>query len=469
MYGLRSKYKLIHFVGIKGVAMTALAIIAKEMGIAVTGSDIEEEFPTSITLKRFNILPQKGFSPQNIPNNTELVVYTGAHGGSKNAEVFEAKLRGIPVLSHAQALSLFMEGKRAVSVAGSHGKTTTSAIIAYILTKAGLDPSFAVGCGEIMGLGTSGHAGNGEWFVAEADEYVNDPGVDNTPRFLWQKPEFIAVTNIDYDHPDVYADLSHVKQAFINFSQNLKPKGLIFLNYDDKATSEILNQINKKIIGYSRKTQSDFKITNITHAGQSTNFEMEYSGQREKFTLNIPGDHNVLNSCAAIAVLKKIGITSEVIRNNLKTFSGTKRRFEFIKESRGKLLYDDYAHHPTEIIATIKAAKDWFPKRRLIIIFQPHTYTRTKQLLDQFAQSFSLADEVIVTEIYSSYREAPDTSINGKIFWKKIQSYKKATFYAPTKGDVLEYLRINSKANDIIITMGAGDIYTWLIAIKEVL
>ncbi|MBI3342632.1 UDP-N-acetylmuramate:L-alanyl-gamma-D-glutamyl-meso-diaminopimelate ligase, partial [Candidatus Gottesmanbacteria bacterium] len=208
--------KRIYFVGIKGVAMAALAIWAKESGKLVAGSDVGEEFPTDEELKKAEIPVHEGFDEAHLAAfKPDLVIYTGAHGGRDNLQVQEAIKRGVASVPHGKALGMVMEGKRQISVAGSHGKTTTSAMIATILTEAKLDPSYAIGCGSIKGLGAAGHAGKGEWFVAEADEYVTDPGHDRTPRFLWQKPEVLVVTNIDYDHPDVYQDLSAVQQAFV--------------------------------------------------------------------------------------------------------------------------------------------------------------------------------------------------------------------------------------------------------------
>jgi len=418
------KIKRIYFVGIKGVAMAALAIWAKEAGKIAAGSDVGDEFPTDEELKKAGIALHEGFEKKDLAAfQPDLVIYTGAHGGRDNLQVQEAIKLGIPVLPHGKALGMVMEGKRQISVAGSHGKTTTSAIIATILTEAGLDPSYAIGCGSIRGLGAAGHAGKGDWFVAEADEYVTDPGHDLTPRFLWLKPEVLVVTNIDYDHPDVYPDLLAVQKAFIALQKQSK---VTFICAEDEASSVLKKAGNVATFGLSKKLNS--------------------------IKLQIPGRHNMLNAAAALTVCESIGITWEVVKRGLERFGGTKRRFEKLKEVRGALIYDDYAHHPKEIEATIAAFRDKYPKKRIIVIFQPHTYSRTKALLTDFVRAIAQADIALVTDIYASAREVQTE----EGFARRLGG-----IYAPTKNDVSLWLGKELKAGDVIVFMGAGDIYQW--------
>ncbi len=470
-----NKLKNIYFVGIKGVAMTALAIVAKERGIEVSGSDIEEIFPTDAVLHKFNIKHKLGFNHRNIPLDTDLVIYTGAHQGINNSEVQTAKKLGIPVLPHGKALGLFMQGKRQISVAGSHGKTTTSAMISHILYKAGYDPSFAIGCGEIISFKTSGHAGQGDFFIAEADEYVTDPVADQKPRFLWQNPEALVVTNIDFDHPDVYKDLPAVQKAFIKFSHKVTNKGFIVCNYDDPATREILNQFHCKIVTYGADINKPNhyqygKIIINPDKGNKTTFNIFFNNKKlGDFYINIPGEHNVANATATVATLNQLGIPLNKIITGLATFSGTKRRFELISDKNGKLLYDDYAHHPVEIAATLRAVRNWFPRKRIIAVFQSHTYSRTQALLEAFSKAFIDADLVLITDIYASAREKPLAGINGQLLFDKVKAKSKEVFYAPGQANVLEYLKYNTREGDLIITMGAGNIFTWLNDIKEVL
>lgn len=416
--------KRIYFVGIKGVAMASLAIWAKESGKVVAGSDVGEEFPTDEELKKAEIEVHERFDESHITAfQPDLVIYTGAHGGRDNPQVVYAKEHDIPSFPHGQALGLAIAGKRQIAVAGSHGKTTTAAMIATILTEAGLDPSYAIGCGSIRGLGAAGHAGKGDWFVAEADEYVTDPGHDQTPRFLWQKPEVLVVTNIDYDHPDVYPDILAVQQAFAKLQKQSK---FTFVSADDEASSVLRRAGNVATFGLSEKLN--------------------------ELKLQIPGRHNMLNAQAAIAACGRIGIDWEVIKRGLERFGGTKRRFEKLKEVRGALIYDDYAHHPKEIEATIAAFRDRYPKKRLIVVFQPHTYSRTKALFSDFSKALSKADIALITDIYASARETQR---------EEGLAQRLGGLYAPTRKDVSEWLHKELKEDDIVVFMGAGDIYQW--------
>jgi len=463
------KIKSIHFVGIKGVAMAALAIVAKEMGKKVTGTDVEEEFPTDRVLRRFSISYSNGFNVSHITAELDLVIYTGAHLGSGNLEVAEAQKRNIPILSHGQALGLFMRGKKGISVAGSHGKTTTSAMIAHVLAKAHLDPSFAIGCGEILSLNTPAHAGKGEYFVAEADEYVTDPQNDPTPRFMWQKPKVLAITNIDFDHPDVYKNIAAVQKAFIAFTNSLSKDSLVIINSDDPHTQEILANIKQKLITFGRSPKADFVAENMEFMGIKTKFGIRHNDSYTPVTLSVPGAHNVHNATAAFAALRQTDLAAQEISKHLESFVGTKRRFELVSEKNGKLLIDDYAHHPAEIRATLAATKTSYPQKRIIAIFQPHTYSRTAALLTEFSQSFEHADLIVLTEIYASAREKGDSKVSGETLYKETKRYQTEVHFAPKKEDVLEYLRTQTRENDLILTMGAGNIFSWLPDIKAIL
>ncbi len=461
--------KSIHFVGIKGVAMTALAILAKESGRQVTGSDLGQEFPTDVTLKRFGIIPQKDFYPGHLPKKIDLVIYTGAHQGINNIEVQEALSRDVPVLPHGKALAYFMDGKQGITVAGSHGKTTTSAMIAHLLTEIGQDPSFAIGCGEILSLKSSGHSGKGKLFVAEGDEYATDPMNDQTPRFMWQNPDVLVITNIDFDHPDVYKDLNTVKQAFIDFANSLSQTSTVVLNVDNEITASIIPYLKPQILTYGESKSADVRICSVSLNDGVSEFVVLYP-KKEKVTfyLKVPGYHNVQNATAAIASLVILGFDLKKLIKPLLSFIGTKRRFEHIGEKNGKLLYDDYAHHPAEIEATLKASRDRFPQKRIIVIFQPHTYSRTLSLLGRFAGSFSNADLVILSEIYASAREKHLPGVSSQLLYAEMKKRHPDVHLAPKKNDVLKWLKTYSKPNDLILTMGAGDIFNWLSDILNV-
>ncbi len=443
----------IYFVGIKGVAQAALAIYCKEAGIRVGGCDTEEEFPTDQELAKAKISFDRGFDPKFLRKNADLVVYTGAHAGSDNPVVKKAEELGIRTLPHGRALGAVMEGKRQITVAGSHGKTTTAAMIATILRTAGKDPSYAIGCGSIGGIGAAGHFGRGEFFVAEGDEYVTDSGHDQTPRFLWQKPEIAVVTNIDFDHPDAYADLKAVQEAFVALQQ--KSEGKI-INADDKKS----NVLSGTSFGFS--PMADFRVSHVGVGNERMFFTLEKNGMElGEFSLKVPGKHNVLNAAAAVAACQTLGFSMSDIRKGLLTFTGTKRRFEKIGESNGIIFYDDYAHHPAEIRATLAGAKAWYPGKNIIAVFQPHTYSRTKALLGDFSRSFADADEVILTDVYASAREHDTLGITGKTLVAETLKHHKNVRYGENFLDVVGILDREAKPGDIVILMGAGNIYMW--------
>lgn len=452
----------IHFTGIKGVAMTALAIIAKQKGKSVSGSDIQEVFPTDETLAKENIAINHGFKPENIPVDTDLLIYTGAHQGRNNPEVKFAIAKGIPILPQGRALGLFMAGKRQISVAGSHGKTTTSALVATILESAGYKPSFAVGCGAISHLKTNGRWGSGEYFIAEADEYVTDPVADPTPRFLWQKPEILIITNIDFDHPDVYKDLQAVQAAFVKLIQKMSDHGVVILNADDEPSRMLLPHITHNVVTFGTHPDCTYRITNIDSQTEETRFMLENKSGSQTYILTTPGRHNVFNAAAAIIAATHINMSSVQIQKGLSDFVGTKRRFELIAQKNGKLLFDDYAHHPHEISATLQALKQRYPKKRLVIVFQPHTYSRTQALFAEFAVCFKQADEVIITDIYASAREAKQGMVTGELLAAEIRKNQSHVSYCPDRTSVLKYMSTQTHDNDVIMTMGAGDIFTWL-------
>lgn len=443
--------------------MTALAILAKEQGSKVTGSDTDEDFPTREILAKFKITPLSGFRRDNLinlPHLPDLVVTTGAHGGLSNPEVQAAKEMGLRVLLHGQALSEFMEGKKGICVAGSHGKTTVAAMIAHILFKNGLDPSFAIGCGSINSLGAAGHEGQGDYFVAEADEYVTDPGRDPTPRFFWLNPTVAVITNIDFDHPDAYRNIDEVKQAFLTFAQKLKKNGLLVAGIDNENVKKIIPLVKRPILTFGFSPMADFQISRVTCGLQKTWFNLKSKKiDLGQFSLSVPGKLNVVNATAAGVVANYLGISWLKVKETLTSFSGTKRRFEFMGTKGGVNYFDDYAHHPCQIKNTLEATRDWFPDKRIICVFQPHTYSRTKALFKDFAKSFTQANVVILTDIYPSAREEFDPTINSRFLSMEIKKHQANVHYLANFRDLINFLEKETKPGDIVMTMGAGDIY----------
>jgi UDP-N-acetylmuramate--alanine ligase len=441
------KIKSIHFVGIKGVGMTPLAIIAKEAGIKVSGSDIADEFITDKALKKAGIIPQVGFLINHV-GDVDLVITTGAHGGFNNAEVLEAKRKKIRVLTQGEAVGIFMDGGifgrklTGISVTGTHGKTTTSAMVATLLKVNGLDPSFLIGTADAASLGAPGHYGKGNYFVAEADEYMTEPNFDKTIKHMWQHPKIAVITNIEFDHPDAYDSLDDTREKFLAFANQLPRDGVLITCGDDPEVKKLLAEFKGRSITYGINNDNDFVVDNVL----------------KNIKLSVFGSHNRLNATATYIIGLEIGLSKEQIKKGLENFRGSKRRSEFIGTlSSGALVFDDYAHHPTEIQRTLKAFREKYPTSEIVCIFQPHTYSRTKSLFEQFSISFNDVDAVILTNIYSSLREKPDLSVSIQKLRGKIG---KKAILLPTLSDVVKYVNSqNYGKNVVLLTMGAGDVY----------
>lgn len=451
------KEKNIFIVGIKGVAMTNLAIILKKMGKNVSGVDVEEEFITEEKLKKHQINYQVGFDPKNLPQNTDLVIYSAAHFGINNPCVIEAKKRKIRVASQAEILNEILSSfKNKIAVCGSHGKTTTASLLSYALIKLNQKPSYLVGSSSFADFDGADFYPS-DFFVIEADEYAIDPPIDKTPKFLKLNPDFIITTNIDFDHPDVYQNLTEVKEAFVKFFKNHD----LILNIDDKNTRDILPAVkkmnkNKKIITFGFSNKADFQIVNPCFFETKTKFEILKNGKRlDSFTISLFGKHNIKNATAVVAFLVTYGFKIEKIKEAIAYFYGAKRRFEFLGKVGKSLFFDDYAHHPAEIKATIEAVKKRFPKRRVIVFFQPHTFSRTASLVKEFNQSLSEANQGYIFPIFPSARENQrDFNISAK----DIVGRSKNLFYLEEER-LIETLKKIVAAKNIVLIMGAGDIY----------
>lgn len=462
-----NKIKTIHFVGVKGVGMAPLAIIAKEAGFVVTGCDIADEFITDEPLKKAGVVPMVGFSKDHI-KNCDLVITTGAHGGFDNLEVVAAKELGIPVWTQGTAVGKFMNGEIfgrksiGISVTGSHGKTTTTAMLATVLKTARMDPSYVVGTGNVPSLGSSGHFGRGQYFIAEADEYANEPTYDKTAKFLLQAPEIAIFTNIELDHPDLYRNVDDVRAAFLQFAKQLPQNGMLIVYGGDTQIQKLLKEYIGQKITYGFTNDCDIVITKIHNSEGGMYFWLSRSGSdMGEFKLSIIGEHNVLNAAAVVAAGLECGVSIDIIKKGLVAFTGSKRRSEFIgKLKSGAYVFDDYAHHPTEIKKTLESFRKRFPKQKIVCVFQPHTYSRTKILFEEFSSSFLSVDIVIITDIYSSLREAKDETITSEMLVKRMKKYKRDVYYLSDLNRVIEYITRQQFGQDtVVITMGAGDVY----------
>jgi UDP-N-acetylmuramate--alanine ligase len=466
-----NKANHIHFVGIKGVGMAPLALIAKQAGVTVSGCDTGEAFITDAALEKAGITPLVGFSSDHLAEVTHVIT-TGAHGGFDNPEVKSAKERGIPVLTQGEAVGEYMSGAffgrelSGISIAGTHGKTTTTAMTATVLKGCGVDPSYLIGTSDIPSLGKAGHYGSGKYFIAEADEYANEPTYDKTAKFLKHQPTIAVITNIEHDHPDVFPTEQSLIDAFALFLKRIPSSGILIAYGDDQNVRTLLKGHNGRVLTYGQTENNDYVITHVSVSGHQTFFRVTSNGaDLGEFCIKVIGEHNALNALAACIVALETGLPLDKIKSALTTFSGSKRRAEYIGTlSGGAVLYDDYAHHPTEIKKTLHAFRQLYPKKHVICIFQPHTYSRTKVLFTDFARAFADADQVILLPIFASAREAYDTTITSEDLMHAIQEHHKAVLSFPHASDVVEYISNQHLGSDsVIITMGAGDVY----AIKD--
>lgn len=447
----------LHFVGIKGVAMTAFAVWAKQAGYTISGSDTSEVFLTDMVLAKHSIMPSVGFDTAHV-EGADAVIYTGAHGGSTNIEVKAAIEKSIPVLSHGEALGEIMRGKTQIGIAGCHGKTTTASLVAFLLSKSGIDTSYAIGAPAIAELGDAGHFGTTHYFVAEADEYATDPQTNPKPRFLWLEPSKLIITNIDYDHPDMYPDLSSIKAAYEQLVKRVSSDGLLVLNYDDEHSQALIRELEsqgKHVITVGWKEGATYRI--IDNQGIAL---YENSTMVLPITLSLVGKHNVLNAAMAAVLVHDCGVTWDGIAQLLPSFRGAGRRFERIPSRSPHLFIDDYAHHPTEITATIAAARQAYQQRPIVVVFQPHTMSRTRALHSEFVQALALPDITIIAPLYASAREGKPTLEDEEYIASLLRRNKKgvvAKSWEECKKVLSEVLTVEPS---VVLFMGAGDIGT---------
>ncbi|MFA6183678.1 MAG: UDP-N-acetylmuramate--L-alanine ligase [Parcubacteria group bacterium] len=447
----------IYIISIEGAGTSALAVIYKKLGFVVAGSDNGDHFYRDI-MKNNSIEVFDEYSAGNIDKSIDKIIYSTCVSES-NPEFQEAKRRGIPMMSYPEALAELFNQKMGIAVCGTHGKTTTTAILASVFKELGLKPSALVGS-KVKDWKGSSLAGSGDYFIIEADEYQN--------KLKNYNPWSVVLTSIDYDHPDFYPTFEDYKQAFIDFVKKIPRHGfLVYCNDDSDVVEVAKNAICQKIsYGFSEGSMCkienyDFQINNFqlnNSVGQS--FEV-FSKDKSlgKFKIALPGKHNALNATAVIAMCNKLNLNNLRVADALKTFQGTVRRFEYIGESKGAILIDDYAHHPEEIKTTLKTARNIFPQKNIVTIFHPHSFSRTEALLSEFSQSFDNSDEVIVLDIYGSARESSG-NVSSQDLVRLINRYNpKKAQYVPTIEEATEILRNRIGENDLVISMGAGDVW----------
>jgi UDP-N-acetylmuramate--alanine ligase len=434
--------KNIHFVGIGGIGMSGIAEILRSQGLAVSGCDLKRSAATDLLGAR-GIDVALGHDPAHLAG-ADLVVVTSAVKGA-NAEVDAARARGIRVMRRAELLGEIVNEKRGVGVAGTHGKTTTSAMIATVLEEAGLDPTILVG-GMLSNFGGNAKSGRGDVLVVEADEY------DRTFHEL--HPEIAVVTNIEPDHLEYYGSFEAIEEAFAIFCAGVREGGVVIGCADDPAVARLLPSVRQRVVTYGIEgvRPPDLTAINIQYQHRGSTFEVPGLGF---FKLFVPGEHNVRNALAAIAVARELGLAGHVIANALAKFLGVDRRFQILGDYAGAIIVDDYAHHSTEIRATLSAARRGYPERRVVALFQPHLYSRTRDFAQEFGDSLAEADLALVAPIYAA-REKPIEGISSRMIADAAGGIE---FLDRSNDEIVNELRRRLQPNDIFITMGAGDVH----------
>jgi UDP-N-acetylmuramate--alanine ligase len=453
---MKHKVKRIHFVGIGGAGMSGIAEVLANQGFEVSGSDLAAS-ATTRRLAALGIRIAIGHAAENAAQADAVGVSTAV--AETNPEVVMARARHVPVVPRAQMLAELMRIKQGIAIAGTHGKTTTTSLVASCLAEGGLDPTFVIG-GRLISAGANAQLGSGEFLVAEADE--------SDASFLYLSPVIAVVTNIDADHMETYGhDFARLKQAFVDFLHRLPFYGVAVVCGDDANVREILPRVAKQVVTYGIDSEANFRAENIVADGGVMRFDCVRKNGNESclpIVLNLPGRHNVLNALAAIAVATEVGVGDTAIIRALASFKGVGRRFqrygEVVAQDGKFTLVDDYGHHPVEMAATLSAARAAFPGRRLVLAFQPHRYTRTRDCFEDFVKVLSGVDVLLLTEIYAAGEE-PIVAADGRALARAVRvAGKVEPIFVDDIADMPQMIRETAHDGDVVITMGAGSVGT---------
>jgi len=449
MKGMHHKVERVHFVGIGGSGMCGIAEVLLNMGYEVHGSDLNRG-PAAERLEKLGARIAYGHARENL-GDVQVVVRSTAVKND-NPEVMEAHVRSIPVIPRAEMLAELMRLKYGIAVGGTHGKTTTTSMIATMLSGTDLDPTVVIG-GRLNSINSNACLGEGKILLAEADE--------SDGSFLALSPIIAVITNIDREHLDHYkGGIAEIEDNFVAFANKVPFYGLVVLCLDDPRVQEIIPRIRRRISTYGFNPQADVRATEVSIVGMQSRFKVIVERQElGEFTIDMPGRHYVLNTLAAIATGFELGLEFADIRRHLSGFAGVQRRLQIIGKYRGALLIDDYGHHPTEIQVTLEALRQAWPERRLVTLFQPHRYTRTKHLFNDFQVVFNETDILLVTDIYAAGEERID-GVSGENLAEAIRQHgHKQVHYLADHEALREFIITNAEASDLILTLGAGDIY----------
>jgi UDP-N-acetylmuramate--alanine ligase len=447
--GMLGRIKNIHMVGIGGIGMSSIAEVLLARGFRVSGSDMKKSEVTD-HLETLGARVAEGHAAEHV-QDADVVVFSSAVRPDENAETVEAQRRLIPLIKRSEMLGELMRMKYGIGVAGTHGKTTTTTMVGLVVQQAGFDPTIIVG-GKVAVFGSNAVSGEGDLIVIEADEY------DRT--FLRLTPALAVVTNIEADHLDIYRDLDDIKEAFVQFTNSVPFFGAAILCLDDANVRAVLGDIHRRVITYGMSRQATIRAEQVVQAGTTTRFGVfEGAALLGDVTLHAPGMHNVLNALAAVAVGLELDVPFATIAEALERYTGVDRRFQIRGEAAEILVVDDYAHHPTEIEATLAAAARGWPDRRVVAVFQPHLYTRTRDLQDEFARAFYDADVLVLTDIYPA-REQPIEGVTGEMLADLARRYgHRDVHYVADKAELPVHLQGLTRAGDMVVTMGAGDVW----------
>jgi UDP-N-acetylmuramate--alanine ligase len=439
----------VHFVGIGGAGMSGIARILLARGVAVSGSDAKDSVALT-ALRALGATIHVGHDPGNLGAAETVVVSSAIRPG--NPELVAAREQGLRVLPRAAALASVMAGRRAVAVAGTHGKTTTTSLLTVALQHCGADPSFAIG-GHLNESGANAHSGSGDTFVAEADE--------SDGSFLIYEPFAAVVTNVEPDHLDHYGTAEAVEDAFVAFSKRVAPTGFLVVCADDDGARRLAGSARDRGIAvhtYGESEDADVRVTDLSMTGGTSTFQLVVRGRRlGRVTLQIPGRHNVLNAAAAMTAGLELGYPVDGLRAGIEAFTGTRRRFELKGVAGDIRVYDSYAHHPTEVRADLTAAREVAAPGRVVAVFQPHLYSRTKAFATEFGEALGLADDVIVMEVFAA-REDPMPGVTGASVAAAVPLDRNHVLFEPSWSAVAAQLVARARPGDIVITLGAGDV-----------
>jgi UDP-N-acetylmuramate--alanine ligase len=438
----------IHFVGIGGIGMSGIAELLLNLGYKVSGSDLKASDITE-RLQSLGGVVFEGHRSEQIAGAD--VVVTSSAVSSDNPEVTAAEQASIPVIPRAEMLAELMRLKYSVAIAGAHGKTTTTSMVASVLAGGGLDPTVVIG-GKLKGIGSNAVLGQGDFIVAEADE--------SDGSFLKFSPAIAVVTNIDREHLDFYPDMAAIKSVFLNFIDRIPFYGLAILCLDNEPIQDLIPRLKKRYLTYGRNSQADLQIRDVEFDKRQSHFVVVRAGKKlGRITLNLPGLHNVYNATASIAVGLELDVPLTAIKSALESLEGVQRRLEIKGEVGGITVVDDYGHHPTEIKTTLDALQKCWPERRKVVVFQPHRYTRTQALFDDFTRAFYQSDTLLVLPIYAASERAIE-GVSGQRLCEGIQAHgHKEVYCAKEMQNAVDYLKQILKPDDVVLTLGAGDVW----------